>query len=309
MTSFAKAIRPASIASVMLLGSLVQAEGIFPDKALEKAVRQYVFEKRNNEEPLTEKDVENISTIIFKGHTYTLDGKKVQREQKIKDLTGLEKCRSLRQLDLADHEISNLSPIAGLELLQYLDVANNRVQDIKPIAGLEKLQYLNLEHNQIENIGPLAGLKNMRSLYLTKNKIKDIASLASMTKAWSLYLGGNQISNIGPVANLKFLDTIDLGGNGLSDISALAGLKPAKHLFLDDNKIADISVLVAMAKKDLADPTQTSFAPFWNVYLKGNPLSEDARAKQLPELRKLSLDDRRPPEKKRVRFSRGRFDK
>ena len=36
------------------------AEGIFPDKNLEKVVRKYVFEKRNNDEPIVADDVINI---------------------------------------------------------------------------------------------------------------------------------------------------------------------------------------------------------------------------------------------------------
>ena len=68
---------------------------------MEAVVRQYVFEKRNNEEPLTEKDVENISTIEGKG-------------KEIKDLTGLEKCLSLALLDLEANQISDLAPLKDL---------------------------------------------------------------------------------------------------------------------------------------------------------------------------------------------------
>ena len=50
---------------------------IFPDKALEAAVRHYVFEKRHTEEPITAEDVATISTITA-------------RNKGIRDLTGLE---------------------------------------------------------------------------------------------------------------------------------------------------------------------------------------------------------------------------
>ena len=49
---------------------------IFPDKALEAAVRSQVFAKRENQEPITAADVETVSVI---------EG----REMGIKDLTGL----------------------------------------------------------------------------------------------------------------------------------------------------------------------------------------------------------------------------
>ena len=62
--------------------SQVEAQELFPDKALEKVVRSYVFDKRYNEEPITEEDVKFLSVIkgVGKG---------------IKSLQGLEKCLSL----------------------------------------------------------------------------------------------------------------------------------------------------------------------------------------------------------------------
>jgi len=271
------------------------ADDLFPDKVLESAVRKYVFEKRNNTEPLVEKDVENISTISYKGFTFTLDGKRVERKEKIKDLRGLEKCRSLRELDLEEHEITDLTPIKDLKEIQSLTLANNKITDIKALEGLVKLQYLQLENNQVKDISVVAKMENMKSLYLTNNQITDISSVASLKKMWSLYLGGNQIQDLSPLAGLKFLDTIALESNGLKDITPLAELAPSRFLFLQDNKLENIDVLVQMAKKDSEekDPAKRRYFPmFWNVYLNGNPLSEEAKSKQLAELKKYSNPER-----------------
>lgn len=289
----------AFLVCLLLTGNLAIAEDLFADKVLEAAVRRYVFEKRNSKEPLTEKDVENISTIEYKGHTYTLDGKKVERK-KIKSLKGLEKCRSLALLDLENNEISDISPIKDLKIIQSLNLAKNKLTDISPVAGLVKVQYLQLENNGIVDIKPIAKLENMRSLYLSNNQIKDIKPISGLTKTWSLYLGGNEISDIKAVAMLKGLDTIDLRGNGLSDISPLSALQPSRFVFLQDNKISDIQVLVEMAQKDRQG--ENRFAPFWNVYLMGNPLSDMAKEKQMVELKKQSFDDRRPRAKQRIHF-------
>jgi len=76
------------------------AMSIFKDKNLEKAVRRYVFEKRDSEEPIVAKDVENISTIKATGLGIT-------------DLSGLEHCRSLAALNIAGNRVSDLTPITG----------------------------------------------------------------------------------------------------------------------------------------------------------------------------------------------------
>ena len=87
----------------------------------------------------------------------------------------LEKCRSLAELDLEDHQISDLTPLKDLNNLQSLTLRNNRIQDITPLAGLTKLQYLQLEDNQIIDISPVAKMTNMHSLYLSNNRIKNSA--------------------------------------------------------------------------------------------------------------------------------------
>src|SRR5882762_8750004 len=66
---------------------------IFPDKNLETAVRKFVFEKRDNDKPITEADVISLSTINGAG-------------LQIKNLAGLEKCKSLASLDLSKNQIS-----------------------------------------------------------------------------------------------------------------------------------------------------------------------------------------------------------
>lgn len=262
------------------------AQSIFPDKNLETIVRREVFEKRNNDQPILEADVPNISRVVGKGK----EGKKVT------NLAGLEKCRSVAEIDLDYHEVTDLSAIKDLKNVQLLSLKGNKIKDLSPLAGLTNLQYLQLENNEVTDLAPLAGLTNLRSLYLTNNKIKDITPLANLKKLWSLYLGGNQITDLKPLAGLKNVDTLDLARNGLTDISSLADLQPSKFLFLENNQLADLGVLVAMAKKDAAG--EKRFAPFWQVYLNGNPLTDAGKA-QVEELKKLSVPARIVLEAKR----------
>jgi internalin A len=261
------------MALTWLVAGTLHAQGLFADKNLEAAVRRYVFEKRNNDQPLTEDDVVNISTIQGKN-------------KGIKDLSGLEKCRSLAQLDLEGNEIESLEPIKDLKNIQSLTLAKNKIKNIQPLEGLSKLQYVQLADNQVSDLSPLAKLTNLRSLYLSRNQIKDLTPIAGLGKLWSLYLDGNQIENIAPLANLKTVDSLDLRGNAVSDIAPLKGLTEWKYLLLDNNKLTDVKVLIEMGKADKEGSQR--FAPFWNIYLSGNPLSEDAKKSQLEELKKWS---------------------
>lgn len=256
--------------ALALFSQPAQAQ-LFPDKNLEDAVRQQVFAKRNNKQPLVAKDVENISTIKGKG-------------KKIKNLKGLEACRALASLDLGDNEITDLTPLKGLTNLQLLDLSNNKIKDLAPLAELKNLQYLQLENNQVTDISALKDLASLNSLYLSKNQVKDISVLNDKKKLWSLYLGGNPVKALDPIKELTGLQTLDLRETGVSKVDAIEGMNELKYLFLQGNKLTDLSTLLNMAKND----KKREFAPFWRVYLEGNPLSDDGK-KQLEELKKMGV--------------------
>ena len=247
---------------------------IFPDKNLEAAVRKFVFEKRDNDKPLVEADLANLSTIQANG-------------KGIKDLSGLEKCQSLASLDLAENLVTDLTPLKGLSRLQYLNVADNRIADIRPLGEIKALQYIELSHNQVRNVRPLSSLTNLASLYLGHNQITDIYPLVNLRKLSSLYLDNNRIEAIDDVGNLRGLMTLSLNNNQVSDLSPLEGLNGLYYLFLEGNQIRTLEALVKIVKKDFEG--EKRFAPFLKLYLQGNPLSTAAKKSQIPALKECGV--------------------
>ena len=244
---------------------------IFPDKHLESVVRRNVFEKRDNDEPLTAEDVGRISTI---------EGKR----KGIRDLRGLEHCTSLALLDLEGNDIADIDPIQGLKNLQSINLAGNRIGDLTALKGLERIQYLHLADNRVVDLEPIAGLKNLRSLYLSNNKIKDLEPIAGLDKIWSLYIDGNRVKTLEHLAKLKWLSSLDLRKNAIEDLSELMPLTELKYLAIGKNKISDLSPLVKMAQKDAKGDQR--FSPFWRIYTGDNPLS-DAAKQQMGQLKEL----------------------
>jgi len=242
---------------------------IFPDKNLEKAVRKFVFEKRDNDKPITEADVANLSTI---------EGKGLQ----IKDLTGLEKCRSLASLDLAKNAIANLGPIKELTSIQYLNLANNQISDVAPLSKIVALQYIELSNNKVSDLKPVSGLTNMASLYLSNNQIADISLLTNFPRLSSLYLDKNKITSVKGVENFKWLSSLSLNDNQIADITPIASLNGLYYLFLERNKIKDITPLFDAAKKD--SEGEKRFSPYINIFVAGNPLTSTAK-RQLSQMK------------------------
>lgn len=259
-----------------LAGSLAsnsRGDDLFPDKNLEAVVRHEVFEKRTSKEPLVEADVVNISTIKGNG-------------KGIANLKGLEACRSLAALDLADNNIEDLTPIQGLKKIQTITLKKNKIKDIAPLAELTALQYIDIESNEVSDLKPLVKLENLRNLYADHNKISDLTPLTELKKMVSIYLKANQVTDLKPLAGLRWLERLDVSGNGLSDIGPLAELTEWRYLFLQNNKLTDLSVLIKMGQKD--KEAKQRFAPFWNIYLAKNELSDEAKSKQIEELKKFA---------------------
>lgn len=278
------AFQPARLVAVVLgflallpAASPVQAE-LFPDPNLEAAVRRQVFAKRDNNEPLVESDVANLSTI---------DG----RNRGITNLAGLEKCRSLAMLELAGNRVSDLSPLSGLTRLQYLDVQSNKVSNLQPLCGVASLQYLQLARNQVRGVESLSGLTNLSALYLTGNRVEDLAPLLGLRRLASLYLDDNRLRRIDGIGAVRSLSSLSLSGNRIADLKPLAGLDNLQHLFLERNRIQDLAPLVEWAQAD----KEQRFAPFLRVYLDGNPLSSLARKTQLGALAAIGVRVQRAP--------------
>jgi hypothetical protein len=59
-------------------------------------------------------------------------------------------------------------------------------------------------------------------------------------------------------------------------------------LYLDQNQVSDLTPLVTMVQPD-RQPIK-GVTPFWIVSLRGNPLSAQARSRDLPELQKRAFD-------------------
>lgn len=248
------------------------AEELFPDKGLEAAVRQQVFEKRNNDEPLTKEDVKDIAILRAAG-------------REIKDLSGLEHCLAVQQIDLSDNQLSDISQLAGLTKLMSLDLSGNKIEDISPLEKLVKLQYLNIENNQVKKLAPLADLKAMRSLYMSNNKIERLGQLKNMSKLWTLYVGGNPIKAAAVVRRLEFVDRLNMADCGLESVEFLKPMKRLRSVYLMNNKLDDLQTFVDMARAD----KDKRFAPFLQIHVEGNPLASDKVESQLAELKELRV--------------------
>ena len=219
----------------------------------------------------------------------------------IKNLTGLEHARNLRELDLGFNSITDISSLAALKYLTDLDLRSNNITDISALAGLTQLTDLDLGFNSITDISALAGLIQLTGLVLGENNISDISSLAALKYLTDLDLRSNNITDISALAELKKLASLDLGFNNITDISALAELKKLASLDLVFNNITDISPLAELKKLpglDLGFNNITDISPLaelkqldGRLALSDNNITNISALAELKNLTWLELSD------------------
>lgn len=150
----------------------------------------------------------------------------------LESLEGIQICKNLRQLIVPSNNITDLSPIMGLERLEVLNVSNNRLdsKDLSDISGLKNLRSLRASGSNIANIEELSSLKELRILELSDNWIVDINPLTSLLKLHTLFLDSNYIVDVSALAQLQSLHWVDLSENPTCDISPIGKILPLKEL-------------------------------------------------------------------------------
>lgn len=172
------------ILAAMLVGCTGSKGAIFPDENLEEAVRDALFKSEGEE--ITVAELSNLTILWADGYGIT-------------DLSGLEYCTGLRQLQINGNQISDISPLRNLTNLVSLSALGNQISDISPLENLTNLTSLGLSVNQISDITPLENLTNLTSLGLWENQISDISPLKNLIRLERLAIHANQISDISPL--------------------------------------------------------------------------------------------------------------
>jgi Leucine-rich repeat (LRR) protein len=178
----------------------------FSDANLEALIR-VTLNKQGGD--ITDLDLESITALNGGGWN-------------ISDISGIEYCINLQNLDLRNNQINDISQLSDLVYLQTLSLLNNQISEISALSGLVNLEVLGLSGNQLIEIGSLGSLTNLNLLYLDNNQIINIISLSTLINLRELGLADNQIVDISPLINnggINSGDTVYLTNNPLSNDS------------------------------------------------------------------------------------------
>jgi len=160
--------------------------------------------------------VKSIPETELGGRTFRVDVTELSLGgAEIDDLTPLAECTALRDLDLRDNKITDISVLAGMKDLERLCLWNNQVSDFSALEELEKLRYLDADTNDIRLLEDLKNCTALEELWLNNNPLETLAGIENLSKLTRLGL-----KNVG------------LTDEELPYLTALTGLK---ELSLEEN--------------------------------------------------------------------------
>ena len=184
-------------------------EVTFDDAAFEQVIRETLGKP---EGAITSEDMAGITEMA-----YSAEGRSA--DEKVTSIKGIEYCVNLEKLTLSDGNISDITPLRGLQKLRWLDLRNNNISDLSPMSKLTTLALVDLGDNNISDLSPMKNLIAMTDLYLSNNEISDLTPLRGMTQLRILWFYNNNVSDISPVKDLPALESLDFDGNNVIDES------------------------------------------------------------------------------------------
>ena len=183
----------------------------------------------------------------------------------IQDLIGLQFATNLISLDVADNQISDISPLAGLIGLRELRINANPISDISLLKDFTNLTYLRFHGTLVSDLSPIAGLINLEGLIFESDYVSDLSPLVGLINLKHFGAGwGHSVSDLSFLASFTKLETITLNAGKLSDLTPLAGLTGLKELHFQDNDISDISPLAGLTgltRMNLGDNNISDISP------------------------------------------------
>jgi len=115
--------------------------------------------------------------IIFKYHTYLL---LFFVFQGLTDITMLRYHRHLQYINIANNNISCLSPLIDLPYLIYLNASHNQIERLSNFTPSWYLTYVNLSYNHMTDLGDLKSCWSIVRLNLSHNILEKISGLENL---------------------------------------------------------------------------------------------------------------------------------
>ncbi|MCL2224558.1 MAG: leucine-rich repeat domain-containing protein [Defluviitaleaceae bacterium] len=213
-----------------------------------------------------------------------LSGKNITDEKLLKMIARGEIPANVTSLNLANNNITDVSPLAALTDLTELRLWGNRFEDISPLYPLTNLRSFDTGDNVHFNgdLSVLIYFENLTTLGLSGGTWGipfDLSPVGELTKLERFHLwGGSQFNDLSLFPDPENMTHLTLNGVNIKDFYPLKNFTNLVSLDLQHSEISDISV---MYLDYLANLTE--------LFLWGNQIVDVAPLRNLRGLELLAL--------------------
>ncbi|BBM86542.1 leucine-rich repeat domain-containing protein [Candidatus Uabimicrobium amorphum] len=236
---------------------------------------------------------------------------------------------NLRELNLSDNRIENLSTVKTNSCLEVLNLTKNKLRELPAeIKYFPHLRELNLYKNQIESFNELTANSSLESLNLSRNKLRELPmEIQHFPQLKTLRLNCNyplqklapQISRLHDLEQLELTDTklahlpgemsklenlrsLDLCGSCVENLATICQITNLENLYLGNSQIRNIEGISQLQQLKLIDLIFSHFSEFPKeicalknleyLYITSGHISEIPREIcQLSKLKHLEISD------------------
>ena len=192
---------------------------------------------------LPEQQLDTLAFVASFPHVRELD----LRDNHIQDLSLMQHTRQLERLDVSENNLTSISSLPALPHLKALSISNNKIQDIRSLAALPALEILDLQGNNLIQINPLASLPKLKELNLAHNQIYvDSAIFKQLFRLVKLDISGNKVTDLAALDTCTALRYLNVSQNHLISLHACQNFPFLEYLQVDGNPIQDYTALYSL---------------------------------------------------------------
>lgn len=133
----------------------------------------------------------------------------------LEEMTPLSSLFTLKELNLANTNISDLSFLKPLVNLKKLTISLTPVRNISVLPELLALTFLDISDTSIDSWKPLSDCKKLKELYVRNSKNVDVKVLGALNKLQVLNINNVVFEDFNFLENLSKLEYISFGGTKL----------------------------------------------------------------------------------------------
>jgi serine/threonine protein kinase/Leucine-rich repeat (LRR) protein len=153
----------------------------------------------------------------------------------------------LLDLNLADTQIADLSPLAGMPLGMLNISSCAKVTDLLSLRGMP-LRKLSVDGTGVTSLEPLRGMSSFQSLAFGHTKVSDLTPLSGL-RLTKVDMQNCPVTSLEPLRGMP-LEELSIGNTGIINLSVLVGM-PLKILAVPFDGATDFTPLIGLPLESL----------------------------------------------------------